>query len=255
VLHTFLPPHFHWWYIPLLFFAGLIGESYGSLVGGGSLITQPALLLVGLPLQAVLAIDTAAPIGTEAGIISGTYEKIVKNKKLVLLMTIPKILGGIIGTYLLLTVSPGIIKYAMAASVFLILLNSFLSRKNSAVHIGKAHYALMYISLFVIAIYTNFIGLGEGTFGKLALMFTLGLTFTESQGLGSASKWPARFYSLVVTSLAGLIVWPYLLTMWCSNFIAGKYATKFSKKVPEKFMRPLMVVVSVAFVVYLLAFY
>jgi uncharacterized protein (TIGR02391 family) len=48
--HAFLPPHFHLWNIPFIFIAGLVGESFGALVGGGSIVTMPALLLMGLPL-------------------------------------------------------------------------------------------------------------------------------------------------------------------------------------------------------------
>ncbi len=86
--HAFLPPYFHLWNIPFLFLAGLIGEGYGALVGGGSLVTQPALLLIGVPLQSTLAIDATAPIATEAGILTETYKDVIKKKKLVLLMAV-----------------------------------------------------------------------------------------------------------------------------------------------------------------------
>jgi uncharacterized membrane protein YfcA len=109
--------------------------------------------------------------------------------------------------------------------------------------------------MFVISVYTIFIGLGEGTFGRLALMFTLGLSFIESQGISAAAKMPARAYSLLVTGFAGLIIWPYLLTFWCSNFFAGKYATKLLKRIPDAYMRTIMVVISIAFAIYLLFYY
>ena len=109
--------------------------------------------------------------------------------------------------------------------------------------------------MFVISVYTIFIGLGEGTFGRLALMFTLGLSFIESQGISAAAKMPARAYSLVVTGFAGLIIWPYLLTFWCCNFFAGKYATKLLKRIPDAYMRTIMVVISIAFAIYLLFYY
>lgn len=226
------------------------------MVGGGSLVTQPALLLVGVPLQSTIAIDAAAPIATEAGILSETYKDVLRNKKLTLMLAAPVILGGILGTHLLITTSPQTIKYVMVASIFLILGNALLSNKRpKSAQIKKSNYVLMFIFMFVISIYTIFIGLGEGTFGRLALMFTLGLSFIESQGISAAAKMPARAYSLVVTGFAGFIIWPYLLTFWCSNFIAGKYATKLLKKLPDKYMKTIMVVVSIAFAVYLLFFY
>lgn len=219
-------------------------------------MTQPALLLVGVPLKSTIAIDAAAPLATEAGIISETHRDIRKNKKLVLLMMIPITLGGVVGTWLLLNISPEVIKYVMVASIFLILGHTFLSSKRpKSARVSKSSYTLLIIFQFIIAIYTIFIGLGEGTFGRLAFMFTLGLSFVASQGIGAAAKMPARAYSLIVTGFAGLIVWPYLLTFWCSNFIAGKYATKYVKKVPDKYMRTAMVAISFVFAAYLLFFY
>lgn len=67
---NFLPAYFEWWNIPVIFMAGIIGESFGALVGGGSLVTLPALLFVGVPVQSAIAINTAAALGTEIGILS-----------------------------------------------------------------------------------------------------------------------------------------------------------------------------------------
>lgn len=84
-----LPASFEWWHLPLLFIAGLIGESFGALVGGGSIVTMPALLLTGIPITSAIAVDNAASLGTEAGIFSETKRKVLARKKLLLFMMIP----------------------------------------------------------------------------------------------------------------------------------------------------------------------
>jgi uncharacterized membrane protein YfcA len=256
MFHSFLPAHFHLWNIPLIFVAGLIGESFGALVGGGSIVTMPALLLVGLPLQAAIATDNAGSLGTEVGIISETHRKVIAGKKLVLLMAIPLTLGGIVGTWLLLTVPGTIIKYLMVATIAFIVAHSYLSKsKPDPKSISKQSYAILMVFLFMIGLYSNFMAAGEGAFSRIGLMSILGLSFLQSQGLKATATMPSRIYSLVVTGIAGLIVWPCLLTFWCSNFLAGKYATKFVKRVPDKYMKTTLTVVSVAFIVYLLFFY
>lgn len=233
----------------------LIGESYGSLVGGGSIITIPTLLLTGMPLQSAIAIDNAAALGTEAGILSETWSKVKANKKLVVFMSIPITFGGVLGTWLLLHVSGHIIKYLVAITVILVLLHSYSSRKSQPGHIKKYNYVVLAIVLFLLGAYSNFISAGEGTFGKLSLMSILGLTFIQSHGLKATATMPSRAYSLIVTSVAGLIIWPYLVPMFVSSFIAGKYATKVVKKIPDIYMRVFLTIISLAFVVYLLIFY
>ncbi len=255
MFHDFLPAYFEWWHIPFISLAVFIGESYGSLVGAGSVVTIPAFLTAGVPLQSAIAIDAAGALGTETGILTETRRKVLENKKLVILLIIPITLGGVVGTWLLLNVSTTIIKYTMVAAVIYVLFHAYFGKKPNPRSISKSSYALLAAFLFFIGLYTNFIGAGEGTFGKIALMSILGMTFIQSQGIKSTATMPTRVYSLVVTGIAGLIIWPYLLTFWISGFFAGKYATRFVKRVPDKHMKAIMTIVSLGFIFYLLFFY
>lgn len=251
-----LPSYFEWWNIPFLFLAGLAGESFGSLIGGGSFITLPALLFVGTPLQSAVAINTAAALGTEAGILSETHKKVFEHRKLVVLMAVPIFAGGVVGTHLLLHVSKSAIKYSVITAMIAILLYNYLSKKKPTPDTAsRKSYAALIVFCFFIGVYTNFVSIGEGTFSKVGLMSILGLTFIQSQGLKSTATMPTRFYSLVVTAINGLIIWPYLVTKWCSNFIAGKYATKFAKKLPDHYIQIVLNCFTVIFILYLIFFY
>ncbi|HEX7633337.1 MAG TPA: sulfite exporter TauE/SafE family protein [Candidatus Saccharimonadales bacterium] len=255
MLHGFFPSYFEWWHLPVVFLGGLIGESIGALVGGGSIVTMPALLLTGAPLHSAIAIDNAASLATEAGIISETWHKIVARKRLVVLMAIPMTLGGIIGTWLLLNISADVIRYIMAGTVLFLLIHSYMSKSPHPDDVSRRNYILLTVFLFLIGIYSNFIAAGEGAFSRMGIMAILGLPFVESTGLKATATTPSRIYLLIVTAFVGLIVWPYLLTMWVGNFIAGKYSTKFVKKVPDHFLKPILTLMSIGFVVYLVFFY
>lgn len=238
-----------------MFLAGLVGESFGAIVGGGSIVTMPALLLTGIPLQSAIAVDNAASLGTEVGILHETRQKVMANKRWVLILAIPLTLGGVIGTWLLLTVPGTVIKYLMAATVIFIVAHSYIAKKPDPKSVSKTSYALVMVFLLIIGIYSNFMAAGEGAFSRFGLMSILGWSYIQIQGIKATATMPSRIYSLVVTGIAGLIVWPYLLTMWCSNFLAGKYATKFVKHVPDQHMRIVLTIVSLLFVIYLLFFY
>lgn len=256
MIEALFPAYFEWWHIPLIFLAGLIGEGYGSLIGGGSIMMQSVQIFLGAPVHSAIATDNAAALGTEAGILSETRDKVAQNKKLIIWMFVPIALGGVIGTVFLLTVPVTVIKYLMIGAVAYILFHSYyLKNKVKPNTLNRWKYPVLFVFLFLIGLYNNFIGIGEGTFSKIALMSVLGLTFVESHGLKTVAMVPIRLYSLVVTGIAGLIVWPYLVTFWCSNFIAGKYSTKLVKRVPEAYLKPALTFIGVVFVVYLAAFY
>lgn len=254
MFQEFFPSYFEWWHVPLVFMAGLIGESFGALVGGGSIITMPALLLTGAPIQTAIAVDNAAAIGTEIGILSATWRKAKAHKKLTLFMAIPLTLGGVGGTWLLLHVSPVIIKYLMAATIIIILIHSYIAKKRVN-KIGHSHYAALFVFLLIIGIYSNFMAAGEGAFSRMGIMALLGMSFLQVQGIKATATVPSRLYSLIITAFAGLIIWPYLIAMWASGFIAGRYSTKFAKKLPDKLIRIVLTIMSILFVIYLLVFY
>jgi uncharacterized membrane protein YfcA len=255
MIHSCLPVYFQWWHIPVVFFAGMIGEAYGCIVGGGGIVILAAQISIGVPIKSAIATGTTGALGTEAGVISETHQQITANKKLTLQIAIPYTLGGIVGVWLLLHVSPAIIKNFMIAAVVIVLVHAFYSNgKKMTKHITKSQHVLLFTFMFLSSVYGS-LAPGEGAFSKFALMSVLGLTFLQSQGLKSAATVPSRLYAMVVTTLAGLVIWPYAITLWVSTFIGSKYATKVAKKIPDKYLKALLAVVSVAFVLYLLFFY
>ena len=67
----------------------MLGESFGSIIGGDSIVMQPALLLTGAPLQSAIAIDNAAALGTEAGILPETHRSIHRYGQMTIFYVLP----------------------------------------------------------------------------------------------------------------------------------------------------------------------
>ena len=249
----FFPSYFEWWHLPIVFIAGIIGEGYGSLVGGGSIVIQSCLIFLGLPPHAAVAIDNAGAIGSEIGIISVAWKKVLKYKKLILLLTAALIIGGILGTHIFINLDKKIIEYLMVAMVSIMLIYSF-RKKQKIKKPSNKHYILLFSLFIFIGFYNNIIGIGEGTFSRIALMSLLGLTFVECQGLKTLGTIPIRIYSWIITAMLGFIIYPYLITLLIANFFAGRYATKLSIHIPEKIMMKILTVVSIFFILYILFF-
>ena len=255
MLESLLPESFQLWHLFFLFLAALVGESFGTVIGGGSIITQSALLMTGLPLNATIATDNAGQLGPEVGIISETKAEIAGNWKLIGLMALPLMLGTILGIYGLLNVSAELIKFVMVAAVLLLLLRTyFLNKHLKRWQSTRARYPAMFIFLFIVGAYSNFIGVGGGIFFRLGMMLTLGLSFMQSHGLRAMSILPTYVYVLPVLTWAGLVAWPYVLGLWAGGFLSGRYVTKYMKKIPERYTRPGLAVVASVFIAYLLLF-
>lgn len=255
MLESLLPETFQWWHMLFLFAASLCGESFGTLIGGGSLVTQPALLMTGLPLNTVIATDHAGQLGAEAGIISETKREIRSRWRLILLMSLPIVLGGTLGVHLLINSAVAIIKPIMITVLLLLLVHGFfLKGRLKFLGLRRWRYPFLFVFLFIIGVYTSFIGVGEGTFFRLGIMLLMGLSFMQSHGLRAAAVLPISFYVLVVAGAAGLIAWPYLLAMWAGGFLASRYVTRHMRKIPERYTLPSMTGLSLLFITYLILF-
>ena len=85
----------------LLFVAGVLGGILNSVAGGGSFITFPSLLFVGVPPVIANATNTFAAC---AGYVSGAYgfrQDIGKHPQSILFTVILSLIGGALGAYLL----------------------------------------------------------------------------------------------------------------------------------------------------------
>ncbi|HDY7486061.1 TPA: sulfite exporter TauE/SafE family protein [Vibrio vulnificus] len=120
--------------IILLFFAGVFGGMLNSIAGGGSFITFPALMAVGIPPVVANATNTFASC---AGYISGAwgYRRELYAQKSILLKTIVcSLLGGMLGAFLLLNTSESdFLKAIPWLLLFATLLFVFGGRINQAI--------------------------------------------------------------------------------------------------------------------------
>ena len=106
-----------------LFIAGFLGGTLNSIAGGGTFVTFPALLFVGVPPIIANATNTFASC---SGYISGTYafrDDLQSYKSELPKFIILSFLGGILGAWLLLQtperIFNGIIPWLMLIATFI----------------------------------------------------------------------------------------------------------------------------------------
>jgi uncharacterized membrane protein YfcA len=261
-----VPDNFQWWFLLILFVFSFPAEVVGSTFGGGSFLTLLGLTaIVGLPLRQALFLDDASTIGMEAGVLTHSWPEFRADWRLVLFQLCPPItLGGVLGTYLLLTVPIEVIKGLMILALAVLLFYSFYVKPRQTKEqecqeqqqTTKYEKVLLFGVFFVIGIYNNLIGPGEGTYSKIALMAVKGTTFRQAHRLKSVAMTPIRIFALVVAIWKGYIVWPYLFVMLIATFLAGWVVTKYIvDRVPERIMIGCLAVVGVFFAAVMLFAY
>lgn len=256
-IFSFLPSYFHWWHLPIVLLAGIIGEGYAVVVGGGGVLIQFVLLSLGMPLPMVIATDIGGCLGSSFGVISAYNKNIWSNKRLLWYLAAPFFIGGIVGTLFLTRISPIFLSYLLVIALGSLLLLMIFQKNQKTqelaeLNVNKKQYPLLATILLGLGTYSNVSGVGSGTFIKIAYTSLLKMKVSDSIGVSNIVYLPATIFSLIVTAIAGLLVWPYLITLWVSTFIGSHYVAKYSQKIPEEYLRKLLMVLCLLYLLFLI---
>jgi uncharacterized membrane protein YfcA len=166
------------------FVAALLAGFVNAIAGGGTLISFPVLIAIGIPPVAANITNTIALCpGYFGGFIAQRKDLIPQKQRLLKILPV-SILGGIAGGLLLLNTSENsfrnLIPYLILLAAMLLALQPVLKKsvetrlQKSARH--KSKNALMLLVIFIAAIYGGYFGAGLG----VILLATLGLLIDDS---------------------------------------------------------------------------
>lgn len=232
-----------------------IGELMGAIVGGGSFITQPALIALGIPPQMAVAHDISACIGT-TGAIYHYFERKKMIRKEYLFWFLPgTIIGALIGVNILVSVSPDIIEKTIGITalvwVFVIL---FLKPDSGIVKKEPIAYwkPVAVISGFAFGIYTGFSGAGSGIMLTIIFVQLFGMTFLEKKGMNAILHIVGMVMALAAYIYHRLIYWPLLLPMMASAAAAGYLGSHISFKMGDRKLKLVFSVFLIGIAIWLL---
>ncbi len=211
------------------FASAFAAGAINSVAGGGTLLTFPTLIWLGLNSVAANATSTVAIWPGSLGGMWGYRKELRTADPRMLALTVPSLIGGISGALLLRFTPPSIFD---AVVPFLILFATVLFMVQETVQrmfkAGQARHASArwlagaMLFQFFVALYGGYFGAGIGIL-MLAALSILGLTdIHQMNGL-------KNFFALCINGVAAIyfifarmVEWPYVLIM-AVGAIAGGY--------------------------------
>ena len=236
----------------LLFVASVLAGALNSVAGGGSFITFPALLLVGLP---PINANATNNTGTWVGYLSSLYayrnDRAVRWRELLVLVSI-SLAGGVIGSLLLIktpqTVFSRLVPYLLLAATILFAFGP--SLKKLQAHAAGAPrspatlFALRVLQL-AITIYGGFFGGGVGIL-LLALFGLMGMEDIHAMNaLKTILSTCINGIAMVTFVISGAVFWPQAALMSAGTLLGGYWGVYYVKKLDPKLVRRF--VISVGF--------
>ncbi|MFM1655277.1 TSUP family transporter [Brevibacillus sp. B_LB10_24] len=234
----------------LLALFGFIAAFIDSCVGGGGLISLPALLGLGMP--AYLALGTNKLAGTMSSATSSfTFIRLGKfDKKLMLYLFPVSFAGAFFGAKTVLFVPQDILKGLVLFMMAVIFVYTLFNKKfgRNPEFKGLTSFTLSWgIPLtFLIGFYDGFFGPGTGSFFVFMMVLLFGYDFVVAAGNGRILNLASNIAALGVFLLQGKVVWLTGLTMGAAMLFGATLGARMAVKTGVRYVRPLFLIVSLS---------
>jgi uncharacterized membrane protein YfcA len=234
----------------LLFGGGLFSGVINTIVGGGSLISIPLLLSLGL--QPHLAIGTnrfAMVFNTGVGAID--YHKRVKYEiKLALFLSVFASIGSYLGANIVLQIDENILKIIIGILMLIMVGVTVYKKKfgleERQINLTTKSYISIAVISFLLGIYGGFFGAGISTMFTFMFVSYFGTSFIKSAGI-------TRFIVAILSIIASLIFlinlkidFAFGIILAISFILGAKIGVKMAVKAGNIWIRRLFIVLAVA---------
>ncbi|WKZ20425.1 MAG: sulfite exporter TauE/SafE family protein [Candidatus Jettenia sp. CY-1] len=250
------------WQFFVIFAVGVTAGFMNTLAGGGSLLTLPMLILLGLPATVANGTNRLAITVQSIFAVAGFRRKGVSDFKASLILSGPPLIGAVIGAQLAVGISDVLFKRTLAVVMILILgliLWNPIQRKNGNTYsnedISKLSWKrriVIMVSLFFAGVYGGFIQAGVGFLIIMALniLGRLNLVKTNSHKVFIAGI--NAMFSLLVFVVHNKIYWTIGLILAMGNGLGALVGSHFAVSKGERFIRMILTMCVIAMVVKLL---
>jgi uncharacterized protein len=240
------------WKHGLVALVAVVGGFVNSIAGGGSLLTFPTLVWVGVDPIMASATNT---VGLWAGSLGGVlgFRRHFPERSVIILLAVPSLLGGITGAVLLLEtpveVFEGLAPVLVFLATILLAAHEPLSKRISRGSLvgerttGFAVAAVLF--QFVVGVYGGFFGAGIGIM-MLAALAILGLTDIHEMNalknlLAIAINGLAAFYF----AARGAILWTDVILMAIASIAGGLGGAALAHRLGRKVVRHAVISIGV----------
>jgi hypothetical protein len=251
----------------LLFVAAFVAGTINSVAGGGSFISFPALIFIGVPPIQANATNTAALFpGTLASTFAYRKTFDAKARHLLLPLIITGIIGGVLGARILLITPqatflhlvPWLLLAATLLFVFSGRMTSWVRSRAGFGATGKSAHERTPRPLFVaglflqllIAVYVGYFGAGVGIL-VLALLAFLGMENIHAMnGMKSLLVTIVNGVALVTFIWARIVLWPQTVLMLVGAVAGGYGGAYLAQRMNPQHIRWIVIAIGFAMSAY-----
>jgi uncharacterized membrane protein YfcA len=243
----------------------LVAASFGAgvmnaMAGGGTILTFPSLIFLGLPSIAANATSTVGLLPAAMTSLYGYLDEVREQRKWLKTLFLPSLIGGAVGSVLLLrtpektfaVLAPLLILFAtLLFMVQGLLARSTAKRKaeESPVREDGPTQVRWTLAVFLqlgVAVYGGYFGAGIGIL-MLSLLGFLGLSnIHAANGIKNFFSFCINLVAAIYFMIKGAVVWPAALVILGGAAVGGYAGARFAKRIGKEKARAAVIVIGLA---------
>ena len=234
------------------FLAGIINV----MAGGGSLLTMPLLIFLGLDSVTANGTNRVAIFFQNISSIHGFRSKGVKVGIYGVYLGVAALLGAIVGSKMAIQIDHQVFNRILAVVMILVVVMTLINPAlKSTEKLAEGYFTeritgkykfLGIFAMFFVGIYGGFIQAGSGLFIMAALTFINRFTLLKSNAAKAVITLIYTLSALSVFILDGKVEWLYGLTLAVSMSIGAWLTSRWSSGSGEKYIKYFMIVAVIA---------
>jgi uncharacterized protein len=255
--------------LPLVVLASAVAGAVNSIAGGGTLLTFPALVGLGIPPIVANATSTVALWPAALASMFGYRRELTGMRRWATAFAIPSLLGGLIGAWLLLETPPdrfeALVPWLVLGATALFMMQgplSAIARRRSAsreagsgtqdaqvdtalhLQLPPSHVSPpVLVVQFLVAIYGGYFGAGVG----ILMLASLGFAgFTNIHQMNGLKNWGGLCMNAVAAitfAFSDIVSWPVALGMAIGATLGGYAGSRLAQRVPQAVVRRAIVLI------------
>lgn len=232
----------------IISFFGFLASFIDAVVGGGGLISIPALMAIGLPPATALGTNKlASSFGSFTATISFIKAKKVNFKSMSKLFPFILIASGV-GAYIATVIPPEYFKPLAIIMLFVVLIYTLFKKDWAGNAIpnstSKRKLIIVLIALILIGFYDGFLGAGTGSFFIFALLI-LGFDFLKAAGNAKFLNFASNIGALILFICLGKVDYMIGLVMAVSMIVGSYIGSAFAVKKGVAYVKLLFIIVTI----------
>ena len=237
----------NWYVYALLIAAGVVCGFINTLAGSGSAVTLPVLLFMGLPASVANGTNRVAIVLQNVAGVTSFRRSGVLDARGALLLSIPAVLGSVIGAQVSLSVDEAMMERVIGV-VMLVMLVIILLRpsrwlegtlQRMTQRPGWKHLLLF----FLIGIYGGFIQVGVGIFLLAGLVLGIGYDVVRANAVKVTIVLFFTAVALLVFVLNGRVQWREGLILAVGNMVGAWIGARFAVEQGTVWVRRLLIAI------------